>query len=655
MTGTKSKEKEDSKSSKGKTPRQLLKDAEGDWYRWAHGLKIHNLVKVIEYLAKAYYNGDAIVEDDVYDIILGVLEDRDPNNPVLDQVGAPITGENKVLLPYPMRSLDKVKPNTDVLLRRLKGYKGKVVISDKLDGISALLYNGADGLKLYTRGNGKEGQDITHLLPSLVTKKVLKNLPDGATIRGELIMPDHDFKKFSSEFKNARNLVAGLANSKTMDSKRKEILRYVHFVPYLMFHPAAKPTKQIATLKSWGFDTVWHREEDASKITEDYLIDLLERRKDKCPYTIDGLVVVMDVVEAPVKSGNPIHSFAFKNMLTQQIAETTVIDVLWRISKDGYIKPVIRVKEVELSGVTVSKATAFNAKWIMDNRIGPGAKVKLIRSGDVIPYIVDVTKKAKRAQMPAGEWEWGETGVDAIGTGKEWKREIALARNLYFFETLGVRGLGEGVIMKLYDAGFETFKQIISAKTSDFAKVDRMGATSAKKLRAAIDLSLKKLTWDRIMVASQQFGRSFGIRRIRAVLRAHPDVLTWDISKKEVAERIEQLNGFAEKTAKQFAAGLIAFKKFMTTMEKYLPKLEKPQKAKTGGKFTDMKIVFTGFRDKDLQEWVESEGGSVTGSVSKKTTLVVYRGESQAKVVKAQELGIKMITYEEFLKKHKRG
>lgn len=653
MTGKKtSSDKGDKHVSK--TPRQLLKEAEGDWYRWSQGLKISNLVKVIEYLAKAYYNGDALLDDDVYDIIRDVLEERDPNNPALDQIGAPIAGENKVLLPYPMRSLDKVKPDTGVLLRRIKNYTGKVVISDKLDGISALLYNGPKGFSLYTRGDGKEGQDITHLLTSLVTKQVLKKLPKGATIRGELIMTDQDFLKFSSEFKNARNLVAGLANSKTMDSKRKEILRCVHFVPYSMFHPSAKPTKQFILMKECGFEPVWHRVEDASNITEEYLIELLEKRKNKSIYSIDGLVVSLDVVEAPVKSGNPINSFAFKNMLTQQIAETTVKEVIWRVSKDGYIKPVIRVKEVELSGVTVSKATAFNAKWIMDNKIGPGARVKLIRSGDVIPYIVDVTKKAKKAQMPSGKWKWGETGVDAIGTGKEWEREITLAKNLFFFETLDVRGLGEGVVAKLYDAGFETIKQIISAKASDFAKVDRMGVTSGKKLRVAIDLSLKRLTWERIMVASQQFGRSFGIRRIRMILRAHPDILSWDItSKTKIAEQIQKINGFAEKTAKQFAIGLFAFKKFMVTMEKYLPKLKQPEKAKTGGKFTDMKIVFTGFRDKDLQEWVESEGGSVTGSVSKKTTLVVYRGESQAKVVKAQELGIKMITYEEFTKKHK--
>jgi NAD-dependent DNA ligase len=647
--------KKSSSSIKIKTGRQLLKEADGDWFRWAKKADIPEVVRLLECLSKAYYNGDALVSDNVYDIVRDVLEDRDSSNPALDKVGAPISGENKVKLPYPMRSLDKIKTDAETMAKRIGKHKGKVVISDKLDGISALLHNGDEGVKLYTRGDGREGQDITHLLSSLVKKSVLKQLPDGATIRGELIMSDHDFKHFSSEFKNPRNLVAGLANSKTMDSKRKEILRYVHFVPYLVFNPLLRPTKQMNMLLEWGFEPVWYTVVDSSKVTVDYLSELLTKRKERCSYTIDGLVVVLDLVEAPVKVGNPLHSFAFKNMLAQEMAESEVLDVLWKMSKDGYLKPVILVKQVSLSGVDIDKATAFNAKWIYDNRIGPGARVKLIRSGDVIPYIVDVTKQAKRPKMPPGEWKWGESGTDAIGTGAKWKKELAIAQNVFFSETLSIKGLKEGVLSKLYDAGFKTIKSILLAKISDFEQVDRMGKQSAKNLRLALNQAIKRLTWERIMVASQCFGRGFGITRIRAALRTYPDVLSWKYKTEKIVKKMLLVDGFAEKTASQFAKGLKQFHTYMVDMRKILPKLAKPAAPKTGGIFSDTKIVFTGFRDKDLQEWVESEGGSIAGSVSSKTDLVVYRGESQSKVVKAQELGIKMLTYDEFIKKYKKN
>jgi NAD-dependent DNA ligase len=554
-----------------------------------------------------------------------------------------------------MRSLDKVKPELKTLRARICKYRGKFVVSDKLDGISALLYipkNSKDGPRLYTRGDGTYGQDITHLLPGLVPDEVLERIPAGTAIRGELIIPEDYFKRFAEEYKNARNLVAGLANSKTMDSRRKEVLRYVHFVPYLMFHPHVKPTEQINLLKRWGFDVVWHRIVAAERMNEELLTELLHERRDESPYRIDGLVVAHDSIEAPTSSGNPEGSFAFKSMLTAEMAEAVVERVSWRVSKDGYLKPKVHIHPVELNDVTISRATAFNAKWILDNNIGPGARVKIIRSGDVIPYIVDVLSEADAPQMPHGKWRWGETGVDAIGTGSEWKRELEIARNLFFFTTIGVRGLGEGVVTKLYDAGFCTVRDILSATASKLSRVDRMGQTSGNKLRAAIDTATKHLTLERVMVASQQFGRSMGARKVRSVLKVHPDILTWRSSTAEIAKRIGEIDGFADKTATQFAAGLKIFRKWLREHQDLLPKLSAP-KIKAGGKFRDKKLVLTGFRNKDLQTWIENEGGTVTGSVSKNTYMVIYVGETQSKVQKAKQLGVTMMTLDEFTKRYK--
>jgi DNA ligase (NAD+) len=688
-------------TSKLRTGNQLLKEATGDWYRWAKKkATIPELVKLLEYLSDTYYNKTELVPDSIFDLLNGVLVTRDPNNPFFDQVGAPIQGENKEELPIPLMSLDKVRPDTETLHRRLKdtheetkmkASKKLVQISDKLDGISALIYRKNGNFKFYTRGDGKEGQDISHLLPHLVSKKVLNNMPSTVAVRGELIMTEANFRKFSKQFKNARNLLGGLVNSKTMDSQRKEILRYAEFIPYRVYEPETTPIKQFEFLKEWGFTSVWHTLVEKKLITTDYLQKLLEKRKLKSPYGIDGLVITKNLTETPVKVGNPLHSFAFKNLDSQQVVDAEVEDIHWIASRYRYLKPTIRIKPTMISGVMVEYATAFNAKWVFDNKIGKGSKIKLIRSGDVIPYIVDVTKSSKEPLMPSKKWKWGETNVDAIGVGPEWDEATNVAQMSFFFETLKVRGLGEGVVKKLYDAGYTSPKEIIQATAAEFAEVERMGKRSGQKLTDEIKKAVSKTTLPVLMVASQQFGRGVGIKRIKTILKTYPDICFWNTefwTKKrplsdthkitasdqkwinKVEETItNEVAGFEKKTARLFAEGLLSFLKWLVGMVDIFPQFEftklkkfekdrlKTQKVqkKSGKKliFQDQKVVFTGFRDPDLQEWIEAHGADVVGSVSKKTSLVVYRGEDKSKAKKAQQLGVKMITYEAFIKKYK--
>lgn len=630
---------------------KLITHIAQDPYRISKTTSIADLVRILEKLSKCYYDGKPLVTDDIYDIIRGVLEERDPSNPALDAVGAPISGENKVKLPYSMRSLDKIKPEKRTLRAKVNGYSGRFIVSDKLDGISALLYQGSSGTKLYTRGDGTRGQDITHLLSSLIKKSTLRNVPLGAAIRGELIIPETSFDRFKKEYKNARNLVAGLANSKTMDSRRKEILRYVHFVPYIIYDPVIKPLKQMHLLRTWGFEPVWHKIIMDVDMNEEVLSKLLQQRRHTSPYRIDGLVVTHNTIEAPTTSGNPEHSFAFKSMVTNEMVEAIVTHVAWRVSKDAYLKPTVHIEPIELNDVTVSRATAFNAKWISDNRIGPGSRISIVRSGDVIPYIVDVLSRSKRPQMPTGDWEWGDTGVDAIGIGTSWDRDVTIAKNIFFFEVMDVRGLGEGVISKLYDAGLTTIKDVITATTTNLAKIDRMGVVSARKLRAALDESLSTLTIDKLMVASQTLGRSFGLRKVRVVLQTYPDILRWHKTLDATIHKLMDVNGFAEKSATRFANGLREFKIFYANMKKYFPKATTTAKrSSTDGQFMGMKVVLTGFRDKAIQAFIEREGGSITGSVSKNTHLVVYVGEDQSKVQRAKELHVKMLSRSEFEK-----
>ena len=116
------------------------------------------------------------------------------------------------------------------------------------------------------------------------------------------------------------------------------------------------------------------------------------------PDEIDGIIVSDDKVY-PRLSGNPKHSFAFKMVLSDQIAESHVVDVIWTPSKDGYLKPRVQIMPIQLGGVTITYTTGFNAAFIESNKIGIGAIIMLVRSGDVIPYIKSVTTPAEKPKI----------------------------------------------------------------------------------------------------------------------------------------------------------------------------------------------------------------------------------------------------------------
>ena len=138
-----------------------------------------------------------------------------------------------------------------------------------------------------------------------------------------------------------------------------------------------------------------------------------KKRKVNGEYDIDGLIITDNGKHKRNTSGNPKYSFAFKNLLEDQIVETEVIDVEWNISKDGLIKPRVNVKSVVIDGVSVNYVTGHNAKNINDNGIGKGAKIKLTRAGEVIPYILEVIKKVKPSE-PNVKFKWNSSKVDYI-------------------------------------------------------------------------------------------------------------------------------------------------------------------------------------------------------------------------------------------------
>ena len=148
--------------------------------------------------------------------------------------------------------------------------------------------------------------------------------------------------------------------------------------------------------------------------------------------------------------------------LKNEIAETTILDVLWKKSRHGLLKPRIQYTPVNLCGATLQFATAFNAKYVKDNNIGPGARIKITRSGDVIPYITEVLKGADEPKFPDYKYEWSKTGVDIKLSDNDLKKDstIKLRKIVDFFKVLGIQGLKEKTVQKIYDAGYNNIKII---------------------------------------------------------------------------------------------------------------------------------------------------------------------------------------------------
>jgi DNA ligase (NAD+) len=626
-----------------------------DPLNYANKISVDKLVETLKELSESYYNTNvSLVPDDIYDILRSVLIKRDPDNKFLKQVGAPIGTKNKVKLPYPMFSLDKIKPSTDALDTWKKQFKGPYVLSDKLDGVSAMLYKNKGEIKMFTRGDGTYGQDITHLLNYFVTKEQKSKLPTTVAIRGELIITKSNFKKVADQFKNARNAVAGLVNAKHYST---ELAKLTDFVAYAVLGGDTQEN-QMKDLEKWKLNVVTYIVK--KDITNDQLSKYLVERRTSNAYEIDGIVVVDSSKVYKLESGNPDYAFAFKAVLTDQIVEATIVDIIWQASKYGYLKPRIQITPVDVSGVTIEYATAFNAKYVQDNKLGPGAVIKLVRSGDVIPYIMEVIKPAAngKAKMPTIPFKWTDTNVDIIvqDVHGEAKSIITIKQLAHFFSVMDVKYISEGLVKKLVDNGYDTVIKIIDADPKALVKIEGLGLKTVTKILDGIKESLANSTMAQLMHASGKFGRGLGIKNFNLILKEYPNIVTDNTDKKTMKDKILELQGFEETRTNQFVDNFDDFKKFFEGLALVvdLSHLKKTVKkdTKKAGKLQDMKIVFTGFRDPELEKDVITEGGSVSGSVSKNTDIVVYKGTDSSKYQKAKELNITLMTPEEFKEKY---
>jgi DNA ligase (NAD+) len=624
-----------------------------------HGIHVLDVLSekqlsdIIKEANKAFhFNKTPIMTDNEYDIVKEYLEKKFPTSEVLKEVGAPIIERNKVTLPYEMASMDKIKPDTGALTAWKQKYSGPYVLSCKLDGVSGMYEYKGGVAKLYTRGNGKVGQDISHLIPYLrfPNMKKEKGKEKEMAVRGEFVIPKSVFQeKYSEKFANGRNLVAGIVNRQTLDEKVHDI----HFVAYEVIVPILKPSQQMQLLADSGFEPVMNK--TVKDVTNEMLSELLVKWRSEYIYEIDGVIVSNDAIYER-ESGNPDHSFAFKMVLSDQIAEAKVVDVIWTPSKDGYLKPRVQIEPIGLGGVKIEYATGFNAAFIQQHKIGVGALIQIIRSGDVIPHIRSVTTPAEAAKMPAVPYKWNASHVDVMLEDIESDETVREKNIAGFFKGIEVQGLSSGNVARIITSGFDSVPAILRMTKADFEKAGFK--TLAQKFVDGIRLKVNGASLITLMSSSNIFGRGFSEKRIETVLEAYPDILVSNDSKENKIQKIMGVKGMAKKTAEAFVDKIDMFVAFMQECG-LQDKLVVGKTGETGVAVVVNKdhplykksIVMTGVRDAAVIDALKSVGANLGTSVSKNTFTVIAKSadEDTGKAAEARRLGIPIMTPSQFL------
>jgi NAD-dependent DNA ligase len=407
-------------------------------------------------------------------------------------------------------------------------------------------------------------------------------------------------------------------------------------------------------LKDLKFKVVYHEKKSTSDLNMAALSKILIDRRNVSPYEVDGIVVFHNAEHNQVSGKNPSYAFAFKSILTHEEAEVIVKEVTWNISKDGYLKPLIHFDPVVLSGATIQKATGFNAQYIEEHAIGPGSRIVIIRSGDVIPHVVRILTKSASAtpsfpDIKAFPWKWNETHVDIMLVDKSSAKEVVIKQIEHFASSLGIKGVGKGVVERFYENGITSIKKLITIEVDAIVKMEGFQKKSAEKIVKEIHVTIQKSNCLDFMVASNIFGRAIAEKKLKLILDRFPSILD---NKSPTEEELSSIEGIGPITAKQFIDGLPLFFEFMKDINIPCKQTTVKQVESSKPSLAHLQVVFTGVRDKELEEEIEARGGKVSTSVSKKVSVVIAKNpdDETGKVKAAKELDIKVVSLEQFKK-----
>ncbi len=546
----------------------------------------------------------------------------------------------------------------------------------KLDGVAVeLVYRDGHLAVGSTRGDGTVGEEVTENLKTIRTIPLVLQQPCPALleVRGEVYMDLKDFQAFNREreeegeptFANPRNATAGsLRQLNSKVTARRPLKIFCYGVGNVEGELPESHSAMLQKMREWGLRVNLEETQRVRGISGvlDYYRDLAERREE-LPFEIDGVVVKVDDLtlqrELGEKSRSPRWAIACKFAPRQ--AETVIEEILLQVGRTGAITPVAKLRPVEVSGVTVSRASLHN--WDEIERLGvkKGDHVVVERAGDVIPDVVRVLPEKRSGQEEAVPFpdtcpECGSPVVrlegEVVPRCQGLSCPARLKESIKHFAVRGamdIDGLGDRYIDQLLRRGLVgDVADLYRLNKEDFFRFERMGDKLAENLLDAIAVSKKR--------PLARFLYALGIRHVGEHLAKVLARQFGSLDELARAGRDELLA--IHEIGPQVADSVINFFESPRNRE-ILRKLKdagvspKEEERRAGGPLSGKTFVFTGaltrFSRKQAQEMVERLGGRAAGSVSKKTDYVVAGEEAGSKLDKARDLGINVLTEEDFL------
>lgn len=591
-----------------------------------------------------YYNTKKeYLTDNEFDFLKTYLLSHYPDSKYNKNIGCEIV-DGKVDLPVHMGSIDNLKDAKKIDNWVKKHKESDYVAMTKLDGISGLFVVDGMSKKLYTRGDGSQGRDISHLIKHL-------NIPDVSSytnmiVRGELIIELEVYNKLNVKSANARSFVSGVINSKKYN---KEHVKKIKFVAYELIHPLCKIEEQLKKINTIGFHVVKNTKLKALNL-EVCQKTLIKFKADSI-YLMDGLVIKHNFYYDVNTKGNPSYAFAFKMVLNEQIEKSKIVDIHWNPSKFGKLFPQIEIEPVVIAGNTIKFVSGKSGKYIYDNKLGPGAVISVIRTCDVIPDIHEIIKGCSKAYMPKGKYEWNETGVDVISLDENDKSTIDKKLIEDFFKTLKISNMGPGTINTLYENGYKSIKKVIGIKVEDLLKIKGFKEKSSQKIVNNIKDGINNITIIDLMNASNIFGKGFGVKNLTLLYEKIPNILELK-GDRTLYDKIVNIKSFSDTKTKQFMDKLGTFKKYVNDLNIDTHNLKQFQTKK---KENNNNVVLTGFRDEDLSKLLNKKKIDVNDDINNETLYVICKDikKKTNKMINAEKKGVKVIEMNDFIENFK--
>ena len=648
--------------------------------------RIQELTNILTEANYKYYVLDApSMPDFEYDRLLRELEElelahpeyQSPDSPTQRVGGEAISAFEKYTHPVPLMSLQDV-----FSLEELNEFLQKILDSEpetafsvepKIDGLSvALEYVEGKFVRGATRGDGNVGEDVTENLKTIRSiPMVIENAPPRLIVRGEVFMPKKSFEKLNAKqeeagkplFANPRNAAAG--SLRQLDPKiaaRRGLDIFIFNIQLAEGVEFSTHEETLDYLKNLKFKVIPYRKLNRIGEIDNYVLSINENRE-KLPCDIDGAVIkVNDLLQRERLGATakfPRWAAAYK--YPPEIKETVVEDIVIQVGRTGVLTPKAVVRPVRLAGTTVTNATLHNQDFITERDIRIGDTVHIRKAGEIIPEILDVVidKRPENAvpyRLPGvcpvcgAKVERDEDGAFLRCTGAECSAQ--LSRNIAHFvsrDAMDIEGLGSSIVESLIEKGLIKSPADIYFLTLDEIKsLWQKGSKAAEKLLAAIAAS-REQDVSRLIYA-------LGIRQVGAkagkVLASHFGNL--DALMDATLEELIEVPDVGEITARNIADWFNQPQsRHMVERLREAGVNFESKRAVADTRFAGKTFVLTGalskFTRDEATEKIELFGGKASGSVSKKTSFVVVGENAGSKERKARELGIPILTEDEFL------